>query len=506
MSWLTRRPSSDTFTPPRGADGVRAGGERFVSALSAIGQADSLAEVKFQIYEQLLRELDLDKVQALQGSALRRAVEDAASSMIQARDIPLGRVDRQRLIHEVADEIVGLGPLEPLLADVTVTEIMVNGPAKVYVERGGLLTLSDVTFRDNSHLMRIIERIISPLGRRVDEASPMVDARLPDGSRVNAIIPPLALDGPGLTIRKFARDPLTVDDLLRFGTLTSAVATFLEACVRARISMIVSGGTGTGKTTMLNVLSSFIPPNERILTIEDPAELQLRQPHVFRMETRPANVEGRGEVSQRQLVRNALRMRPDRIIVGEVRGGEAFDMLQAMNTGHDGSLTTVHANTPRDSLSRIESMVLQADLELPISAIRDQIASGIGLILQLSRLSDGSRRVTHVSEVIGLDKQGAFVLNDLFLFYQSAESTDHKVVGEIRPTGIVPRTLEKLAKSGAKMAEDLFTVSGGTPPSMASRAEIASGASPVATKVAAARQTTPRRGRKRIHRVTVSRG
>ncbi|HVB96441.1 MAG TPA: CpaF family protein [Chloroflexota bacterium] len=418
---------------------------------------DQLNAIKQKIHEQLLRELDLDKIQQKRGPELRKAVEGALAVMLLDQDTPISRGERQRLVREIADEALGLGPLEPLLDDVTVSEIMVNGPRQVYVERKGLLSLSDVSFRDETHIMRIIEKIVSPLGRRVDEASPMVDARLPDGSRVNAIIPPLAIDSPILTIRKFSRDPLTADDLIRFGSLNEEVVTFLKACIETRINMVVAGGTGSGKTTMLNVLSSFIPSRERIVTIEDPVEMQLRQPHVVRLETRPANIEGKGEVGQRQLVRNALRMRPDRIIVGEVRSGEAFDMLQAMNTGHDGSLTTIHANTPRDALARIENMVLMANLDLPVRAIREQVASAIHLILQLSRLRDGSRRVTHVTEVIGMEGD-VITMQDIFLFRQLGTDPNGKIIGSVQPTGLRPYCVDKIEREGITLPADLFAV------------------------------------------------
>ncbi len=428
---------------------------RVAQATAGLATPDPASDLKYQVYEQLLRELDLSRIQQMQGAELRRAVDEATIVMLQARDVPLSRQDRQRLVREIGDEILGLGPLEPLLTDSTVSEIMVNGPRSVYVERSGRLTLTDVVFRDNAHVMRIIERIISPLGRHVDEGSPMVDARLADGSRVNAVIPPLAIDGPSITIRKFSRDPLQVDDLVRYGTITPAIGTFLKACVTAKTNIMVSGGTGTGKTTMLNILSSFIPADERVVTIEDPAELQMRQPHVIRLETRPSNVEGRGEISQRSLVRNALRMRPDRIIVGEVRSGEAFDMLQAMNTGHDGSLTTVHANTPRDALARIENMVLMANLDLPMRAIREQIASAINLIVQLSRMRDGTRRVTHVTEVVAMEGD-VVTMQDIFLFRQQGMSPEGKVLGSIQPTGLRSRYADRCEQYGAPLPSDLF--------------------------------------------------
>ncbi len=416
---------------------------------------DPFAEVKFRIHEQLLRDLDLEKVQQRQGPQLRRAIEEAAMTLLAGQETPLSRQERVRLVREIADEVLGLGPLERLLADPTVTEVMVNSPRRVYFERKGILYLSDVTFRDEAHIMRIIDKIISPLGRRIDEASPMVDARLPDGSRVNAIIPPLAVDSPTITIRKFSRDPLTIENLIELGTLTPEIATFLKACVEARINTVISGGTGSGKTTLLNVLSAFIPPRERIITIEDPCELQLRQPHVVRLETRPANIEGRGEVTQRALVKNALRMRPDRIIVGEVRAGEAFDMLQAMNTGHDGSLTTVHANSPRDALARIENMVLMANLELPVRAIREQVASAINMVVHLSRLRDGSRRVTHVSEVVGMEGD-TITMQDIFLFRQLGVERDGRVKGRMHATGLRPRCVDRFEQEGIILPPDIF--------------------------------------------------
>ncbi len=453
MAWPHQRPRVVPVSRPLSAESDHLSLDRSATSGNA---TPGLDDVKFQIYEQLLRELDLGRIQQMRGAELRSAVDDATLSMLLARDIPLSRLDRQRLIREIGDEILGLGPLEPLLADATVSEIMVNGPRSVYAEREGLLSLTDVVFRDNPHVMRIIERIISPLGRHIDESSPMVDARLGDGSRVNAIIPPLAVDGPSITIRKFSRDPLSIEDLIRYGTLTPAIAIFLQACVTAKINIVVSGGTGSGKTTLLNILSAFIPSKERIVSIEDPCELQLRQPHVIRLETRPSNIEGRGEIGQRQLVRNALRMRPDRIILGEVRGGEAFDMLQAMNTGHDGSLTTVHANAPRDALARIENMVLMADLDLPVRAIRDQVASAVNLVIQLSRLPDGSRRVTHVSELGGFDRSGSIILRQIFGYQHLASDDDGRLTGTSVPTGVRPELLDKLARRGVEVPLSLF--------------------------------------------------
>jgi pilus assembly protein CpaF len=355
-------------------------------------------------------------------------------------------------------DILGYGPLEPFLQDDTITEVMVNGHDNVYIERRGLIEKTDVVFENEAHLMRVIDRIVSPIGRRVDESSPMVDARLPNGYRVNATIPPLALDGPALTIRKFAQSPYTAQDLVANGTLTSNLVAFLNACVEARINMIISGGTGTGKTTLLNVVSAFIPGNERIVTIEDTAELQLKQEHIVRMEYRPPNVEGRGEVTIRRLVINALRMRPDRIIVGEARGGEALDMLQAMNTGHDGSLTTIHSNSPRDTLRRIETMVLMAGMDLPLQAIREQLASAIDLVVHLDRLRDGTRKVVKVSEVQGMEGKSV-VMQDLFIYNQTGFQSG-RVIGALKSTGLRPKFADKFEINNIKMPDDIFALEG----------------------------------------------
>lgn len=363
--------------------------------------------------------------------------------------------EKQNIVKEVMDEIYGLGPLTPLLEDDDISEIMVNGPDNIYVEKKGKLIKSEVSFRDDTHVLHIIDRIIAPIGRRVDESSPMVDARLQDGSRVNIIIPPLALNGPTITIRKFAADPFTLEDLISFGTLNMDMATFLKASVKGRTNIIVSGGTGSGKTTFLNIMSSFIPHDERIVTIEDAAELQLQQDHVVKLETRPANVEGKGKVGIRELVVNSLRMRPDRIVVGEVRSAEALDMLQAMNTGHDGSLTTVHANTPRDSLSRLETMVMMSGMELPSRAIREQIASAIHLIVQISRFNDGSRKVLKITEVLGMEGD-TVTLQDIFEFRQDGFDENGRVKGSHVPTGIVPGNIEKLKTHGEKLNTSIF--------------------------------------------------
>jgi pilus assembly protein CpaF len=417
---------------------------------------DAHEELKSRIHEDLINELDPDQLtgDTSPNSPIRRAVEQTADERLTQLDAALNRTDRQRLASEIADEVLGYGPLEPLLRNPAVTEVMVNGYDRIFYERSGGIHLSEYRFRDDSHILNVIDKMLRPLGRRLDESSPMVDARLPDGSRVNAIIPPLAVKGPSLTVRKFSRDLLGVEDLVRLGSLTRPTVTLLSACVRARLNILVSGGTGTGKTTLLNVLSDFIPARERLVSIEDPAELQLKHIDWVSLETRPANLEGRGQIAQRELVKNALRMRPDRIIVGECRGGEAFDMLQAMNTGHDGSLTTVHANSPRDALARIENMVLMA-VDLPMQAVREQVASGINLVVQITRTQDGKRRVTHIAEIVG--SQGNMVtLQDLFVFQHQGIGPDGEIQGALVPTGLRPRFMDRLAQHGEHLPVETF--------------------------------------------------
>ncbi|MHB1406459.1 MAG: CpaF family protein [Desulfitobacteriaceae bacterium] len=417
--------------------------------------SDPWREFKSTVHHEVIKALESAQLPSLTEENLRLVIEETLDGEAESKGLTIPRHDRQRLVQDLIDEILGFGPITPLINDQSINEIMVNGPRQVYVERQGKLEKTDVSFYDDAHVLHIIEKIVAPLGRRIDESQPMVDARLPDGSRVNAIIPPLALNGPTLTIRKFAKDPFKVDDLILFGTLTREMARFLEACVKARLNVIVSGGTGSGKTTTLGVLSAFIPEDERIITIEDAAELQLRQTHVVTLETRPANIEGKGTITIRDLVRNTLRMRPERIIVGEVRSGEALDMLQAMNTGHDGSLTTGHANSPRDMLARLETMVMMAGMELPMRAIREQIASAIDLIVQQSRLRDGSRRITHITEVLGMEGD-VIVLQDIFRFEQTGIDNQGKVQGYYRATGIRPQFGDRLIAAGQELPQDLF--------------------------------------------------
>jgi len=417
------------------------------------GLSGAHRDLKDRVQEKLIADLD-PNADVSDTQAVRRAMEDMYRSVLAEENVVLSGHERQRLFDWIVAEILGYGPIDPLLQDDGITEIMVNGASDVYVERDGRIEKTGVQFESNDHLLKIIERIVAPLGRRIDEGSPMVDARLPDGSRVNAIIPPLSLIGPVLTVRKFARIPYTAEDFLRFGTLTEEVLEFLRACVEARLNIIISGGTGSGKTTLLNILSAFIPHDERIVTIEDAAELQLKQEHVVTLEARPPNIEGRGQITIRQLVINALRMRPDRIVVGEVRGAEALDMLQAMNTGHDGSLTTAHSNSPRDTLRRIETMVLMAGMDLPLRAIREQIASAIDLVVHEERLKGGVRRVVNVTEVQGMEGD-VIVMQDVFTFEQTGIQGG-RVTGQLRPTGIRPKFVEKIEAANIHLPPQIF--------------------------------------------------
>jgi len=422
--------------------------------LQSFERADYFQQVKADLHRKILDRLDLERL-GKTGDSARDEVLVVIRNAVNGEAIPLSFAERERLSREILDEIFGLGPLEPLLKDPTVSDILVNRFNKVYIERAGKLELTNYSFKDNAHLMQIIERIVSRVGRRVDESSPMVDARLTDGSRVNAIIPPLAIDGPCLSIRRFGRDPITARQMIENQTLTEPMLELLSAMVKGRLNILVSGGTGAGKTTLLNVLSGYIPNSDRIVTIEDAAELQLKQEHVVRLETRPPNIEGKGAVRQRQLVINSLRMRPDRIVVGEVRGEEAFDMLQAMNTGHEGSLTTVHANSPRDALARVENMVSMANLSIPERAVRSQIASAIHAVIQIARMSDGTRKVITVSEITGMADE-SISLQDIFSFDRSGIDENGKVRGMFRATGMRPTFAERLATSGARLRPALF--------------------------------------------------
>jgi pilus assembly protein CpaF len=412
-------------------------------------------ELKFALHRKLLDRVNLETLSSMAGERVRTEIRGALARLIDEEKTPLSLVEKDRVIDEVLNEVFGLGPLEPLLQDPTVNDILVTTPRLVYVERAGKLYRTPVEFKDNAHLLRIIERIVSRVGRRIDESSPMVDARLPDGSRVNAVIPPVAVDGPLLSIRRFARRPLQPEDLVKNLSLTEGMMQLLEACIKARLNMIITGGTGSGKTTLLNVLSGFIPDDERIVTIEDAAELQMRQMHVARMETRPPNIEGQGAIKIRQLVINALRMRPDRIIVGEVRGEEALDMLQAMNTGHDGSLTTIHSNSPRDAIGRLEVMVGMANANMGIRAIRQQLASAVDLFVQIARLSDGSRRVTHLTECVGMEGDQV-TSQDIFLFEKAGIGEKGQVRGRFKATGIRPKFYERLVAAGIQLPASIF--------------------------------------------------
>ena len=440
------RPAATAAPPAEDADGGAAGG----AVIN--GLRPDLRHLRGRLLQRVIAELD----PGMQNDSrrVRRQIEELFNTALEGEEVPLPRMERNRLFEAVVADITSYGPIDPLLADDTISEVMVNGPEQVYIERNGILYETDVKFDSDDHVKRIIDRIISPLGRRCDESSPMVDARLPDGSRVNAIIPPLSLVGPVLTIRKFARDPLQIQDLIEFGTLSSEFVEFIQACIKGRLNLLISGGTGTGKTTLLNVFSAFIPETERIVTIEDAAELQLRQRHVIRLEKRPPNIEGKGEIAIRDLMINCLRMRPDRIIVGEVRGAEALDMLQAMNTGHEGSMTTAHANSPRDALARIETMVLMAGTQLPLRAIREQVASALHLIVHQERMPDGTRKVVRVSEVQGMEGD-IITLQDLFIFQQTGVE-NRRVIGSLRPVGVRPRFLARLEAQNIRLSAEVF--------------------------------------------------
>ena len=441
---------------PRRTGGDEERGAQRGSTSSRLMQTnEALTELKYKLHQRLIEELDPSRLDGLDPVKARESVENAARTLI-AQEMPgIVGMTRDELVTAVADEVLGLGPIEPLIKDPSVSEVMVNAPDTVFYEKEGRLYLSPVRFRDNNHILRIAERIIAPLGRRVDESSPMVDARLADGSRVNIIIPPVAPRSPTITIRKFRQDKMTIEDLIATGTLTRELAEFLRACIQVRLNIVLSGGTGSGKTTLLNALSAFIPDSERIITIEDPTELKLQQGHVVSLEARPPSLEGKGEVTQRDLVRNCLRMRPDRILIGEVRGSEAFDMMQAMNTGHEGSLTTIHANSPRDALARVENMILMAGLDLPIRAIREQMASALHVVVQIARLPDGSRKITSVSEITGMEGQ-VVTMQELFRFEQRGIDAEGRLVGDFRPTGIRPQFAEKFAIAGIQLPHDIF--------------------------------------------------
>jgi pilus assembly protein CpaF len=428
---------------------------RRVNAPITSPQAGSYFDLKTRVQNKLLSELD-PSMDITRTDEVRRTIQDLFEQILAEENIVLSRPERARLFEQIAAEILGFGPLQPLLEDDTITEIMVNGPKNVYVERKGKLHRVPVTFENNDHVMRIIDRIVAPLGRRIDESSPYVDARLQDGSRVNAVIPPISLVGPTLTIRKFSKNPITVEQLIQFGSISPEAIQFLKACVEARLNILISGGTGSGKTTLLNVMSGFIPGDERIITIENAAELQLRQEHVVTLESRPPNIEGRGEITIRDLVINSLRMRPERIIVGECRGGETLDMLQAMNTGHDGSMTTAHANSPRDALARVETMCLMAGMDLPVRAIREQVASAIDLICQQERMRDGTRKVTTITEVSGMEGD-VVTMTDIFVFEQTGMENG-KLIGRLRPTGLRPKFMDKIEAAGINLPPSIFGI------------------------------------------------
>ena len=451
--------NSSSGQPPenQGAEGSRLSSlqARRVNAPSTSPQAGSYFDLKTRVQNKLLSELD-PSMDITRTDDVRRTIQDLFEQILAEENIVLSRPERARLFEQIAAEILGLGPLQPLLEDDTITEIMVNGAKNIYIERKGKIHRVPVTFENNDHVMRIIDRIVAPLGRRIDESSPYVDARLQDGSRVNAVIPPISLIGPVLTIRKFSRNPITVEQLIQFGSITQEAIQFLKACVEARLNIVISGGTGSGKTTFLNVLSGFIPSDERILTIENAAELQLRQEHVVTLESRPPNIEGRGEITIRNLVVNALRMRPERIIVGEIRDEAALDMLQAMNTGHDGSMTTLHSNGPRDTLSRLETMTLMAGMDLPSRAIREQVSSAIDLICHQERMRDGTRKITNLTEVSGMEGE-VITMTDIFVFEQTGFENG-QIMGRLRPTGLRPKFMDKIEASGINLPPSIFGI------------------------------------------------
>jgi len=452
--WQVRKPSIVT-APPVAEPTLEDRRAQITGDPSAFDQSNSRTELKVQLHQRLLDVLNLTALDQMSREQIGAEVGGIIAEELARQNQPLNNVERQQLTVDVLDELLGLGPLEPLLKDPTITDILVNGPNKVFVERFGVLEPTATRFKDDKHLLRIIQKIVSAVGRRIDESSPMVDARLADGSRVNAVVPPLAIDGSLLSIRKFSRVPIVMERLIEIGSMPAALAQVLEAIVRARRNVLISGGTGTGKTTMLNAMSAFIDTRERVVTIEDSAELQLQQDHVVRLETRPPNIEGRGEITQRELVKNALRMRPDRIIVGEVRAGEAFDMLQAMNTGHDGSMTTIHANTARDSLSRVEQMIGMSGLDVPARSARAQIASAIHIVIQIGRMSDGRRRIVSLAEITGMEGE-VITMQEVFRYRQTGMGANGEVLGHFEATGIRPRFVDELGAHGISLPKDLF--------------------------------------------------
>lgn len=462
MSLLKRIEQGKTPQPPSSQGSSGSGQSSLISTQArrivppgVSGQKDTYTDLKTRVQNRLLSELD-PSMDITHVNEVRSTIQDLFEQVLAEENIVLSRPERQRLFEQISAEILGFGPLQPLLDDDTITEVMVNGSKNIYIERAGKIIRIPMAFESDEHVMRIIDRIVAPLGRRIDESSPYVDARLPDGSRVNAIIPPISLVGPVLTVRKFARNPITLEQLIQYGTITPEALQFLKACVESRLNMIISGGTGSGKTTLLNILSQYIPADERIVTVENAAELQLRQEHVVTLESRPPNIEGRGEVTIRQLVINCLRMRPDRIIVGEIRDEAALDMLQAMNTGHDGSMTTAHSNSPRDTLARLETMVMMAGMDLPVRAIREQVSSAIDLIVHEERMRDGTRKVVNITEVSGMEGD-VITMTDIFVFEQSGFEGG-KIIGRMRPTGLRPKFMEKLESSGIHLPPSIFGI------------------------------------------------